>query len=244
MLLLSALKELHEWDLGSEILVPALTWPTTVPVIQLGLKPIFVDVELDRLSLDIQQLSSHLSDNTRTIFVAHLIGYPALITEIKTFADKHNLDLIEDCCESQGATVNSTKVGNFGLGGTFSFYWGHHMTSIEGGMICTNNKDLYHLLLLKRSHGLARELPNYMHKSYADQYSDIDFKFLFLSSGFNFRNTEINAVIGLRQLKNIDKFIEIRNANYHEFIKVCNKYSDYLNVKPSWNFFVCVSIFP
>ncbi len=135
---------------------------------------------------------------------------------------------MEDCCESQGAMINGTKVGNLGAAGTFSFYWGHHMTTVEGGMLCTNNEELYKLFLLKRSHGLARELPRENHAELKQTYKNIDFNFLFLTDGFNVRNTEFNAVLGLAQMARIDDFIRQRNKNYKEFIKICRKYQDEL----------------
>jgi CDP-6-deoxy-D-xylo-4-hexulose-3-dehydrase len=115
-------------------------------------------------------------------------------------------------------------VGNLSLAGTFSFYWGHHMTSVEGGMICTGDEELFKLLLLKRSHGLARELPAECHPAIKAQYPDIDFNFLFLTDGVNFRNTEFNAVLGLRQLQRLNDFIRIRNQNYSRFIEICKRY--------------------
>jgi CDP-6-deoxy-D-xylo-4-hexulose-3-dehydrase len=156
-----------------------------------------------------------------------------------------NIDLLEDCCESQGATVGGIKVGNFGHAGTFSFYWGHHMTTVEGGMVCTNDTNLYKILLLKRSHGLARELPEQYHEEIKSEYPDIDFKFLFLTDGFNFRNMEFNAVLGLSQLKNVDKIIKIRNNNYCRFYDMCKLHENELIVfsNPGISSFVLPFVF-
>jgi CDP-6-deoxy-D-xylo-4-hexulose-3-dehydrase len=118
------------------------------------------------------------------------------------------------------------KVGNFGLGSSFSFYWGHHMTTVEGGMICTNDEEFYKLNVLKRSHGLARELPAHYQEPIRQQHADIDFQFLFLTDGFNFRNTEFNAVLGLSQLPKLDGFIKIRNRTYRRFLDICRRYPD------------------
>jgi len=155
---------------------------------------------------------------------------PAHIAELSKIAKQHDLVLLEDCCESQGASVNGEKVGNFGIGGTFSFYWGHHMTTIEGGMICTSSYETYKLLLLKRSHGLARELPDNEHQALKSEYSEIDFRFLFLTDGFNLRSTEINAAIGINQMQRIDNYIELRNRNYGLFARKCRDYEQYLKV--------------
>lgn len=229
LILASAAKEMYNWKNGDEIIVPSVTWTTTVtPVIQLGLKPIFADISLKDLSIDYKKIESHITKKTRGIFLAHLLGFPAAINQIKKIIKNKKIVILEDCCETQGGQINNIKVGNHGLAGTFSFYWGHHMTTVEGGMICTNNKSLYELLLLKRSHGLARELPDKEHKKIKKKYPNIDFNFLFLTDGFNVRNTELQAVLGIEQLKKINKFIKIRNRNYSLFLKECKKYSEHL----------------
>ena len=225
LILVSALKELRKWENGDEILVPAVTWPTTItPVIQSGLTPVFVDINLEDLSFDYDQLASKITSRTKGIFVVHLLGFPANIKRLKEIISDRKIDILEDSCESQGGTKDGVKVGNLGIAGSFSFYWGHHMTSIEGGMLVTNDGELYKLFLLKRSHGLARELPEEYHDEIKAQFPDIDFNFLFLTDGFNFRNTEFNAVLGLAQLEHIDKFINIRNRNYQRFLRICKKY--------------------
>lgn len=229
LLLVNSAKEYLGWKNGDEVIVPAVTWPTTVtPVMQCGLTPVFVDTNLVDLSLDYDKICSAISPKTRAIFVAHLLGFPANVSRLREIISDRNIVILEDCCESQGATLNGVKVGNLGIAGTFSFYWGHHMTSVEGGMLCTNSDDLYKLILLKRSHGLARELPVDHHADLKEQYQDIDFNFLFLTDGFNVRNTEFNAVLGLSQLAHIDNYIEVRNKNYQDFLKICRKYKDEL----------------
>ena len=225
LLLVSSAKELLGWQNGDEVIVPAVTWPTTVtPVMQCGLTPVFVDANLTDLSLDYAQLASKITDRTRGIVLAHLLGFPADVEKIRDLASERGIAILEDCCESQGATLHGLKVGNLGLAGTFSFYWGHHMTSVEGGMICTGHEELFKLLVLKRSHGLARELPNEYHPAIKARYPDIDFNFLFLTDGMNFRNTEFSAVLGLCQLRRIDDFIRIRNRNYGRFLEICKRY--------------------
>lgn len=225
LLLIASVKELLGWKSGDEVIVPAVTWPTTItPVTQSGLAPVFVDANLSDLSFDYTQLATRITDRTRGIFVAHLLGFPADVARIRNLVNGRNIIILEDCCESQGATLDGVKVGNLGFAGTFSFYWGHHMTSVEGGMICTNNEELFKLLVLKRSHGLARELPPEYHPAIKAKYPDIDFNFLFLTDGMNFRNTEFNAVLGLRQLQQLDTFIHIRNDNYARFLEICGRY--------------------
>jgi CDP-6-deoxy-D-xylo-4-hexulose-3-dehydrase len=234
LILVSSLKQLHGWQSGDEVLVPAVTWPTTVtPVMQLGLTPVFVDVNLKDLSFDYDQLASSISERTRGIFVAHLLGFPADIPRIRSIVGSRDIQIIEDCCESQGATIGGRKVGNFGRGGAFSFYWGHHMTTVEGGMACTNDTEVYKMLLLKRSHGLARELPVQYHDELSRSNPDIDFKFLFLTDGFNVRNMEFNAVLGLEQQGRIDEIIAIRNRNYARFVGLCKRHEDELTTLES-----------
>jgi CDP-4-dehydro-6-deoxyglucose reductase, E1 len=225
LLLIAALKELYQWKLNDEIIVPAVTWVTNVsPVMQCGLKPVFLDINLKDLSFAYDQLEAAITPKTKAVFVTHLIGFPADIKKIDDIIADRDIQIIEDCCESHGATINNTKVGNFGIGSSFSFYWGHHITSVEGGAVCTNNEDLYKMVVLKRSHGLARELPVHYHKEIKALYPDINFDFLFLTDGYNFRNTEFNAVLGLNQISKIDSFIEIRNRNYERFLKICEPY--------------------
>lgn len=227
LLLINVLKEINNWKANSEVIVPAVTWVTNIsPIIQNGLKPVFVDINLNDLSFDYKELELTISSKTKAIFVTHLMGFPANIDRIKEIIGNRDILILEDCCESHGANVNGVKIGNFGIASTFSFYWGHHLTSVEGGMICTNEEDIYKKLVLKRSHGLARELPSKYFKDFEGKYPEIDFNFLFLTDGFNFRNTEFNAVLGLGQLKKLDKFIEIRNNNYDRFLNMLDKIVD------------------
>ena len=205
LVLVNACKEYFGWVDGDEIIVPAVTWPTTItPVLQFGLTPVFVDINLTDLSFDYQQLESKITPKTRAIFAAHLLGFPSNIRKLNQITSGRNIAVMEDSCESLGAMIDGEKVGNLGIAGTFSFYWGHHMTTVEGGMLCTNDEDLYRLFLLKRSHGLARELPLGDHENLRSIHSGIDFNFLFLTDGFNVRNTEFNAVLGISQIGRLD----------------------------------------
>ncbi len=229
LVLVNALKEIYGWRDGDEVIVPAVTWSTNIsPIMHNGLKPVFVDVNLQDFSFDYAHIEECINKRTKAIFITHLIGFPSNISRIKEIIGNRDILIMEDCCESQGATVNKIKVGNFGIGSTFSFYWGHHMTSVEGGMLCTNNEELYKMLVLKRSHGLARELPERYHADLRNRYTDIDFQFLFLTDGFNVRNTELHAVLGLMQLKKLNQFIEIRNRNYARFVEICKQHDDAL----------------
>lgn len=245
LLLINTLKGLRGWTDEDEIIVSTVTWPTNItPVIQNNLKPVFVDVNLQDLSFNYQQLQEAITPKTKAIFITHLLGFPADVNKIKKIIKDRDITILEDCCESHGAQVDGIKVGNLGLGSTFSFYWGHHMTTIEGGMICTDNEELYKMLLLKRSHGLARELPEEYHEEIKRIYPDMDFKFLFLTDGFNVRNTELQAVLGLTQLKKLDSFIKKRNENYQFFLDICSKYDDLILIKrPGVSAFVLPFVF-
>lgn len=231
LIIIDLLKDLYKWQPKDEIIVPAVTWITDIStLLQLGFKPVFVDINLSDFSFDYEMLKSRITSKTKAIFLTHLIGFPADVDKIKEIIAGKNILLIEDCCESYGAKINGKKVGNFGICSSFSFYWGHHMTTVEGGMVCTDDLKVYQQALLKRSHGLARELPKEDQEYYRKKYKDIDFNFLFLTTGFNVRNTELSAVLGISQLKNIDSYIKIRNSNHENFINILKKFNDYFFV--------------
>ena len=218
-LLLAAIKEKYGLKNGDKVIVPACTWVTNVnPVFQLGLEPIFCDINLEDYSFDVSHLRALaiIHPDIKVVFTTHLLGIPAPVDKYKKiFTDAI---FIDDVCESHGAR-NGNKIGSDSTGATFSFYFGHHMSTIEGGMISTNDEELYDLMKLKRSHGLAR-VSNHFDK-YAAKHPDIEKSFLFVTDGYNFRNTEIGAVLGLSQLKKLDHFIEIRRKRYKRFIDIC-----------------------
>ena len=224
-LLLSAVKEFYALKDGDKVLVPACTWVTNVgPVIQLGFTPIFCDINLDNFSFCEQDLEhiSKIHSDIKLIFVTHLIGFSANVEKYKKLFP--NALILDDVCESHGCKLpNGYRTGSDSLGATFSFYFGHHISTIEGGMISTNNYELYDLMKMKRSHGLARESTRYA--EYIKQYPDISNQFLFITDGYNFRNHELGAVLGLSQLKRLDLYIQKRNQNYKKFVDIISKYS-------------------
>ena len=229
LVMMDAVKEYFGFENGSEVLVPAVTWTTNITsVIQTNLIPVFVDVNLNDFSFDYENLEKAITKKTKIILITHLIGIPANIKKIKEIAEKYNLIILEDCCESHGATFEGEKIGNFGVASTFSFYWGHHLTTVEGGMICTDIEELNDLFILKRSHGLARELDISKHQKYKDQYPDIDFNFLFITKGYNFRNTELHALLGIEQLKHLDFYIKTRNSNHKKYLETITSISELL----------------
>lgn len=219
-LLVSAVKELYNLRDGDKVLVPATTWMTNVaPLIQNNLEPIFCDINLNNFSFDLEEVKYIATQHDiKAVFVTHLIG---LSSDVESIVDIFpDAIIMEDVCESHGVTDPSgIKRGTKYVGGTFSFYFGHHMTTIEGGMVCTNDRRLYNLMKLKRSHGMAREALPEMFEQYKNENPEIDPSFLFMTDGYNFRNHEICAVLGLSQLKKLDNNISIRKKNYRQF---CN----------------------
>lgn len=227
-LLVASIIEKFNLQRGDKVLLPACTWVTNInPIFQLGLTPIFCDVNLEDYSFDIENLEkiSQTHPDIKLVFVTHLLGIPAKIEKYKDIFP--NATFIDDVCESHGCLDNfGNKIGSSSLGATFSFYFGHHMSTIEGGMISTNDSELYDLMKLKRSHGLARVSDNF--DEYSKKNPEIEKSFLFVTDGYNFRNTELGAVLGLSQLKRLDKFVQIRRDNYKQFVNIVNNHTDKL----------------
>jgi CDP-6-deoxy-D-xylo-4-hexulose-3-dehydrase len=224
-LLLDAVKELYFKDKKKiKVLVPACTWVTNInPVMQLGMEPIFCDINLYDYSFDLKN-AAEIADKHKIdiVFTTHLLGLPAPTFALRALFPK--AIFLEDVCESHGAKdIFGHRIGSKSSGSTFSFYFGHHMSTVEGGMVCTNNLALYDLMRMKRSHGMSRV--SMVPDSYADAHPEIDPQFLFVTAGYNFRNTELGAVLGLSQLKKLDGFIEQRQKNYRRFIEIMKVYS-------------------
>jgi CDP-6-deoxy-D-xylo-4-hexulose-3-dehydrase len=211
LLLLAAMKQLRG---TSDVVCQAVTWATNIsPVVQCGFDLHLVDINLRNFGPDPNALDILLSGSRAPIvFLTHLLGFPAVTQQLLEICLRHGATILEDCCESHGARFDGRKVGTLGEGSTFSFYYGHHMTTIEGGMICTDREDLYRLLLLLRSHGLSRELPS------PPCVPDVDPRFTFLLHGYNVRPTELNGFLGLRQLPRLDSAIERRNRNLRTWL--------------------------
>jgi CDP-6-deoxy-D-xylo-4-hexulose-3-dehydrase len=204
-----------------EIVVPSLTWVSDIAsVIQNGFKPIFVDINPKNLCMCEDQVLKKINKKTKAVFLSHIQGFNGLSDKlIKTLKEK-NIDLIEDVCESHGAKFKNKKLGSFGIMSNFSFYYAHHLSTIEGGMICTNNQKVYELLRILRSHGMARESGNTsFEKKIIKKYPKLSPKFIFLYPSYNLRNNEISAVFGLNQLRRLNKNNHIRNKNLKFFLK-------------------------
>ena len=199
----------RRWRVGDEVIVPALAWPTTVwPLAQLGLVPILVDIDPDTLAIDLESAQSVLSPRTVGMFLIHVLGQACDMAPYVEFCKDNNLVLIEDACESLGAHSAGKHVGTFGLAGTFSTYFSHHLTTIEGGVIVTSDEGLRDDLISMRSHGWVRDRAD--RRVLASQAETYDDRFLFVTTGYNVRPTEINAAIGLVQLERLPEMLMSR----------------------------------
>jgi CDP-6-deoxy-D-xylo-4-hexulose-3-dehydrase len=223
-----------------EIIVPPLTWISDISsVLFAGHKLVFVDVNLTNLSFDIEKLKAAITPKTKAIFLTHVLGINGLTDELINICESQDILLIEDVCESHGTTFKDKKVGNIGFASNFSFYFAHHMSTIEGGMVCTNNHQLYQVCRALRSHGMTREMTDIsMREQIIEQNPDLNPDFIFLRPSHNFRSTEINAVLGLSQLKKLDAKNQERRENFDLFISNLNpeKYHIAINTEGNSNY--------
>lgn len=217
LLTIAALKYLYG---EGEIVVPSLTWVSDIAsVIQNGFNPVFVDINPRNLCMDDTQVISKLTDKTRAVFITYVQGFNGLTERLLNVLKDRNIPLIEDVCESHGATFNDQKLGVYGLISNFSFYYAHHLSTIEGGMVCTNDKKIYGIIRMLRSHGMVREVNDEVTKQeYIKKYPDLSPDFIFAYPAYNVRNTEIGAVLGRNQLKRLDANNEKRKRNFELFI--------------------------
>ena len=208
-----------------EIIVPSHTWVSDIAsIIQNNFKPIFVDMDIKNLGPDNNEIISKINSNTAAIFLSHIQGFNALSEKLLKIIKQKKIQLIEDVCESHGAKFKNKKLGSLGLISNFSFYYAHHMSTIEGGMICTNDRKIYELSRLLRSHSMVREIKDTkLRKEYEKKYKDLSPKFIFLYPGYNVRNNEIGAILGLNQLKNLDSNNEKRTKNLIFFLNNLDK---------------------
>ena len=214
---------------GDEVITPALTWSTTVyPIVNNGLKPVFVDVDPLTFCLDENKIEEAISKNTKAIMPVHLLGNTANMSKIQDIANRHDLFVIEDSCEAHGAEFNGRKIGSYGNMSTFSFFLSHHITTIEGGMILTDNDELYELGKSLRAFGWIRDLDK--KNEIESKFPDIDPRFLFINMGFNIRPTEIQGAFGIHQIDKLEKFIKIRKENADYWNQKLSKYSSYLQL--------------
>lgn len=212
---------------GDEVITPAVTWATTVfPIINCALVPVLVDVDLETFNINTEEIKRAITDKTRAIMPVHLLGNPCEMDKIMNIAKEYNLYVIEDACEAHGAEFKGQKVGSFGDLATFSFFFSHHLSTIEGGMVLTNNEELAELAKASRVFGWIRDLKN--KDKIAQEYEDIDPRYLFVNTGFNFRPTEIQGAFGIHQIVKLNKFIEIRRENAEFWSENLKRYQRYL----------------
>ena len=225
---------------GGEVIVPSFTWASDISsVMQNGFTPIFVDTDPYSLAMDNKQVLSKITDNTRAVFLTHVQGFDGLTDELINKLKEKNIPLIEDVCESHGSSHNGEKTGTFGWISNFSFFYAHHMSTIEGGMVCTNDQEVFQQLRMLRSHGMVREANDpKVHKLYQEANPELNPDFIFSFPAYNLRNNEIGAIIGSSQLKRLDDIVERRTKNLHRFIKKIdpNKYRTDLNLEGSSNY--------
>lgn len=212
-----ALREMHG---PGEVIVPPLTWVSDIAsVLHAGMRPVFADINPRTLGMDSREILKKITPETRAVFITHILGYNALDQELLSVCADRGIPLIEDVCESHGATHMGRKCGTFGFASNFSFYYAHHMSTVEGGMICSADPEFYELCRVARSHGMVRESrnENFRHK-YAKEYPDLNPAFIFAFPAHNMRSTELNAVIGRSQLPRLDANNAIRTRNLRRFL--------------------------
>jgi CDP-6-deoxy-D-xylo-4-hexulose-3-dehydrase len=218
LITLAALRERYG---PGEVIVPTLTWVSDVTaVLHARLEPVFVDVDPRTLGMDNDEVIARLGPRTRAVFLTHVLGYNALSRRLLDALAERGIPLVEDVCESHGATFEGRKLGSFGLASNFSFYYAHHMTTVEGGMVSTADAELCAVLRMLRAHGLVRESGSEaVKRRYAEAHPDLTPDFIFALPGFNVRSTEINAVLGRSQLRRLDQNNERRRENLRIFLE-------------------------
>jgi CDP-4-dehydro-6-deoxyglucose reductase, E1 len=212
-----ALKEIYG---PGEVIVPPLTWVSDVAsVLHAGLKPVFVDINMRNLSFEIEKLEKAITPNTRAIFITHVLGINGLTKELFELSERFSIPIVEDVCESHGATYQGRKLGSLGLASNFSFYYAHHMTTIEGGMISTDDPTIYDYVRMMRSHGMVREAQfDDTKNTYKQSYPDLNPDFIFAFAAYNMRPTELNGILGISQLKRLDSNVLKRTKNFGIFL--------------------------
>ena len=222
-----------------EVIVPPLGWVSDISsVVQLGMTPVFVDISMDNLSITAENIEKAITPKTKAIVLVHCLGFNAINEKILEISKKYNLVLIEDCCEAHGATFKGQKVGSFGNISIFSFYFGHHITTIEGGMVCVNDDNANDIVRLFRSHGMTREGSQELQDNFVRNYPELNPLFTFAVAGFNVRSTEINAVLGIEQMNRIDSNVDKRRHNFKVWLDNLdkNKFYTEFDVEGNSNF--------
>jgi CDP-6-deoxy-D-xylo-4-hexulose-3-dehydrase len=218
LLTMAVLKILHPG--GGEVITPPLAWVSDVAsVLQNGFTPVFVDIDPRTLAMDAGKIISALGPRTRAVFLTHVQGFDGLTDELLDELKRRKIPLIEDVCESHGATHNGRRLGGFGWISNFSFYYAHHMSTIEGGMVCTDDPQVYQQIRMLRSHGMVREATDAsLRSTYQAEHPQLNPDFIFAYPAYNVRNTEVGGILGRSQLKRLDENVKRRTANLHRFL--------------------------
>ena len=205
---------------GGEVIVPPLTWVSDIAsVLQHGFTPVFADIDPRTLAMAPDQIVARISPRTRAVFLTHVQGFNGLTDGLLAELAARGIPLIEDVCESHGATHNGQRLGSFGWMSNFSFYYAHHMSTIEGGMVCTNDASVYQQLRMLRGHGMVRECNDAAQRAtWQSEFPDLNPDFIFAHAGYNVRNTEIGGIMGRSQLKRLDANVTQRTRNLHRFL--------------------------
>jgi CDP-6-deoxy-D-xylo-4-hexulose-3-dehydrase len=220
LLMVAALfyRKVNPIQAGDEVIVPAISWSTTyTPLSQYGLKVKIVDVDAETLNFDLEELAGAITSKTRVIFAVNLLGNPNNYEEINSLMFGHNITLIEDNCESLGAEYGGIKTGCFGVMSSCSCFFSHHISTMEGGLILTDNDELYHILLCLRAHGWTRHLPKENHVTGSKREDPFEESFRFVLPGYNVRPLELSGAIGCEQIKKLPKIISGRRDNANTF---------------------------
>jgi len=206
---------------GGEVIVPPLAWVSDIAsVLQNGFKPVFADIDPRTLSMDSSRILAKITDKTRAVFLTHVQGFDGLTDELLDELKRRQIPLIEDVCESHGATHNGKRLGSLGWISNFSYYYAHHMSTIEGGMVCTNDPEVYQQVRMLRSHGMVREANDpAVRTAYQAENPELNTDFIFAYAAYNTRNTEIGGIMGRNQLKRLDRIVRRRTENLLRFLK-------------------------
>jgi len=213
---------------GDEVIVPAVSWSTTYfPLQQYGLRLKFVDIDIDTLNYDLEALESAITNNTKMIMVVNLLGNPNDFDVINSFIKDKDIFIYEDNCESMGAEYKGNQTGTFGIVSTFSTFFSHHIATMEGGFVTTDDEELYHVLLSLRAHGWTRNLPQENHvANKSDDWFEESFRFVL--PGYNVRPVEMSGAIGIEQLKKLPYFLKQRRENAKLFVELFKDHPDFI----------------
>lgn len=243
LITMAALKYLYG---PGEVIVPTLTWVSDIAsVMQNGFTPVFVDIDPRNLCMAEKEIIRKITPRTKAVFITYVQGFNGLSRTLLAELERRNIPLIEDVCESHGAEFEGKKLGSFGLASNFSYYFAHHMSTIEGGMVCTNDRKFYEIIRMMRSHGMVREsTDNDLKEKFIKENPGLSPDFIFFYPSYNVRNTEIGGVLGLSQLKNLDKSNAARKKNFALFLSLIDpeKYRTDFDVEGSCNYALALVI--